>query len=675
MSINIDQFWAQCIQRGLFPLAIARGSKAPIGAGWPTWTTPVPHPGAGGVGLRCGGPDGLTAFDVDCDDADLSGRLLNAFRQVLGPDIPVRYGRRPRFLIPFFLDGQVRGHTYKLANGDLFQLIGGQFIAHGEHKDTGQPYTWEHFDSRWPRLTQEQFLQVLSEVPARAGTSIRFGTDHETCSETELTEALPRDQGEFDEGRRAAVNMMSAMTTELRGKADGRGSTIFALAGVLKFAERAGICSRAEIENAVISAGHSLDEGLGGRTLGQEIERHDALPVLRGNLIMSAIMNRRTMVEGLRNAQQAPSMTLRTGRELKLKDTVDELPWLFYQRILGGEVHLISGHSGAGKSTVVSDLCVHYLKNAAWLGAECERTEGHVVWVAAEDDYGTDRRMRYLLRNEPNAQKMADRFHTYAVQPGLAFEQGMKATVEGMKAMGMRVDLIVLDTWSASGLCFADNDTEAVAKAMSALKRVAGETGAALLVTDHLPLGGEDTWQKGNGAKSGNSGFVYRVTRKDRDTDLVSIDCGKARGCPTPKSYAGRVVSEDYGMDRKGRMTTVNVFKPEPNMKPAQAEQHAALQLAALLMGVHGTGGMVELRAGEIVLFENVASDLGGKLGGNLPPKCVMNKDVALRRFKKDGFQSLSNAGYLKQLRGGSFLAVYDPSPSSAATMTSPWSS
>src|SRR5208282_4163843 len=96
-------------------------------------------------------------------------------------------------------------------------------------------------------------------------------------------------------------------------------------------------------------------------------------------------------------------------------------------------------------------------------------------------------------------------------------------------------------------------------KAMFILKSVAKRTSAALLVTDHLPLGNEDAWQKGNGAKTGNSGFVYRVT--GGRNDYVSVDCGKARGAPKAKSYAGKIVSENYGKDAKGRTTTVNVFK------------------------------------------------------------------------------------------------------------------
>ena len=655
LPTSIQDFWTEAQKRGLFPLAIARGSKAPIGAGWSSWTSPIAHPGAGSVGLRCG-DGGLSAFDVDVSSPATAERLLSAFKSVFGPDVPVRWGRKPRFLIPFFLtDAPVQGRTFSFPDGEKLQLMGGQFVAFGNHKDTGQPYEWENWDGDWPRITAGQLQSILSEVPLRAGTSLRFSAEHETATTDELAEAVPLTQDEWQAGRDAASRYLGLLKQELLGRTGGRGSTIFALVGVLKFAEQNGMCSRQEIEDAITGAGHSLDEGLGGRTLGQEIDRQDSLPVLRGNLIMGAIMARRTLVQGVLDAQ-LPTLRARTGFELSLDDTADELPWLLYQRVLCGEVHFFTGHSGAGKSTVVSDMVVSILTARNWLDADVERTDGHVLWVAAEDDYGTERRVRHLLRQEPNARELADRFHLIRGVPA-AFEQQCIAQVDAMTAMGMRVDLIVVDTWGASGLCFADNDTESVLKAMFILKNVARRTGAAEIVMDHLPLGNEDAWQKGNGAKSGNSGFVYRVTAGKQDQ--VSIDCGKARGAPKAKSYVGKVVSENYGTDSKGRTTTVNVFKRELVIAPEQREQNAVLRLAAMLPGAT-SGGMDALRAGAIVQFQSVAADIGSTIHGEAPG-FVVNRDAAQKMFEKDGFAILLNSGHLRTMRGSPFLAVFAP--------------
>lgn len=654
---DIQSFWNTALSRGLFPLAIARNSKAPIGAGWDLWTSPIVHPGAGSIGLRCG-DRGLTAFDVDVDNPELSQRLLAAFRNVLGANVPVRWGRPNRFLIPYFLvDAPVQGRTFTFADGSHLQLMGGQFIAFGPHKDTGQNYVWENFDADWPRLTTAQVQQILSEVPLRAGTSLRFSAEHETASADELKYATPQTQDEWQAGREATVRYLGMLKHALLGKTEGRGSTIFALVGVLKFATQHGMCTRTEIEDAIIEAGHSLDEGLGGRTLGEEISRQDELPVLRGNLIMQAVMSRRTMLQGLADAQAAPTLLPRTGFEISLEDDNAELPWLLYQRTLCSEVHFFTGHSGAGKSTVVTDMAVSYLTGKAWLDADIERTEGHILWIAAEDDYGTERRVRHLLKQEPNALELALRFHLIpSVKNPMAFEADCVAQVQAMAAMNKRVDMIVLDTWGASGLCFADNDTEAVLKAMFILKNTARRTGAAMIVTDHLPMGNEDAWQKGNGAKSGNSGFVYRIT--SGRNEQVSIDCGKARGAPKAKSYTGKIVSENYGKDVKGRTTTVNVFKRTSEMTKENKEQSAVLRLAAMLPGVTAAG-MDALRAGNIVRFESVAAEIGHAVKGEVPGY-IVTKDAAKKLFE-DGLKGLMESGHLRTVHGYPFLLVYGP--------------
>jgi hypothetical protein len=661
LPTTIQEFWNVAIQRGLFPLAIGRGTKSPIGGeGWNVWTSPVPHPGAAAVGLRCG-DGGLTAFDVDTNDAALSANLLRSFRSVLGPDIPVRWGRRPRFLIPFFLRGApVQGRTYTFTNGEKLQLMGGQFVAFGPHAKTGQPYEWENWDADWPILDVGQLQQVLAQVPAIAGTSLRFGADHETASAEECAEAVPRTQDEFNAARAATSRYLGLLKQELMGKTEGRGSTIFSLVGILKFAELHGICTREEIEDAITSAGHSLTEGRGGRTLGEEIARHDQLPVLRGNLIMQAVMSRRTFLQGAIDGQLTPTLIPRTGFELSLEDSNDELPWLFHQRILCGEVHFFTGHSGAGKSTVLSDLAVQLLSGRNWLDSDVERADGHVLWVAAEDDYGTERRLRHLLRNELSAQEMADRFHLIrGVPEPLAFEQQCYATVQAMAAMGKRVDLIVLDTWGASGLCFADNDTESVLKAMFIIKNLARRTAAAFLVSDHLPMGNEEAWQKGNGAKSGNSGFMYRITMGRND--MISVDCGKARGAPKAKSYTGRIVSENYGTDRKGRITTVNVFKREHVQHTEEREQTAVLRLSGMLPGAIA-GGMSGIRDGRIVTFDSVAGEIGGRLIGHEMPTHAISSDAAEKMFGTDGVRDLKNSDHIRNVRGLSLLVVYAPS-------------
>ena len=652
-------FWNAAIQRGLFPVAIAANSKAPILEGWNVHTLPVAHPGTAAIGLRCG-DGGLTAFDVDIDDPALSSRVLAGFRTILGAGVAVRYGRKPRFLIPFYLeDAPVQGRTFTFASGEKLQLIGGQFIAYGIHPQTQQPYEWENFDAPWPRLTKAQLEWTLSQVPLYAGTSLRFSTDYEVCAEQEVASAVPQNQSEWDAGRQATERLIGQLKHDLMGRTEGRGSIIFGITGALNFAVRCTLASIEEIENAVTDAGHRLDERVGGRTLGDEIRRAGELPVLRGNSIMAAILQRRGFAQGVHDALVAPSMPLRSGFELSLEDHADELPWIVHQRILGSEVHFFTGHSGAGKSSVVSDLTYHYLVGAPWLEADIERTDGHVMWIAAEDDYGTERRMRHMLRALPNGVELAQRFHLIrgSSEP-LAFERNVMGTYDALAAMGKRIDIIVLDTWGASGLVFKDNDTSEVLKAMFILKNIGKRTGAAILITDHLPLTGEDALQKGNGAKSGNSGFMYRVTAGKNNA--VSIDCGKARGAPKAQSYAGEIMSENYGTDSKGRATTVNRFKRTANRTDGdksapRLEQELAAYLAGAVM--RGYDAMIN---GQIVPWDTVAAELGRHVKSGMLPEYASTQDTMYKLFGDHGVRELTRKDFLIRL-GPSHFGIRNP--------------
>jgi hypothetical protein len=148
------------------------------------------------------------------------------------------------------------------------------------------------------------------------------------------------------------------------------------------------------------------------------------------------------------------------------------------------------------------------------------------------------------------------------------------------------------------------------------------------------------------------------------------VDCGKARGAPKAKSYTGRIVSENYGKDVKGRTTTVNVFKRTTQETKEVKEQSAVLKLAALLPGATAAG-MDALRAGNIVRFESVAAEVGHAVKGEAPGY-VISKDAAKKLFE-DGLKSLLDSGHLRALYGFPFLTVFPPSGSVRQELTIPF--
>jgi hypothetical protein len=160
---------------------------------------------------------------------------------------------------------------------------------------------------------------------------------------------------------------------------------------------------------------------------------------------------------------------------------------------------------------------------------------------------------------------------------------------------------------------------------------------------------------------------VYRVTAGKQDQ--ISVDCGTAKGAPKAKSYIGRIVSENYGTDSKGRITTVNVFKREIVLPPEQQEQNAVMRLAAMLPGAVA-GGMNGLRAGNIVTFESV-EELGDRIDER--PGYVINKDAAAKMFERAVLKSLLDSGYIRTMRGCPFLAVFAPVNGVKHELLMPW--
>lgn len=96
------------------------------------------------VGIRTGG--GLVALDIDVLDADIVYDIIQDATIMLG-DAPVRYGRRPKALLLYRAAEEIPYRRIKFRHGSndgLVELLseGRQFVAHGIHSGTGQPYEW-----------------------------------------------------------------------------------------------------------------------------------------------------------------------------------------------------------------------------------------------------------------------------------------------------------------------------------------------------------------------------------------------------------------------------------------------------------------------------------------------------------------------------------------------------
>jgi len=384
--MTLKEFWTLALASNLFPLSIKRGDKRPIGL-WKEnlHPTPEPHPDATAVGLRCMPQDSVRAIDVDCS-CPQSAHYLSVFRRELGT-IPVRYGSRPRFIIPFRCEGNVGGEenvnentiggkTLKLPCGCKLQIISGQFVAWGEHPKAGL-YSWDDFAAPWPVLNQITLYALLSHI----GISV-IEESKEYINENDLRELVPRDDSERQLVRDFVNGELKRLVESISGKSEGRGSLIFASATALQPAVRWDVITAHDIENAVLTAGFSLGEKShsGGRTLGAEIIRgvHE-VGILISNPILLSLKARRSLIDHMSNSGTLPGCV--TTKEMSNA----QYPRLSHiaDGLIPEGLIIFTARGKIGKSYIMLTAALAVLEGGMFWGHQC--IQGDVLMYSFED--------------------------------------------------------------------------------------------------------------------------------------------------------------------------------------------------------------------------------------------------------------------------------------------------
>lgn len=381
--MNLKEFWANALDARLFPLSIGKGTKAPIGL-WRenAHPTPEPHPDAAAVGVRCLPQDGISAIDVDCTCL-AAHDYRNIFGRELG-DVPVRYGRRPKFLIPFRCDGPVEGRSLPLPCGCRVQIISGQFIAWGEHPDTRALYEWESFANPWPVLNQISLYALLSYVGVNA-----TGDAKQYVSELDLNGAAPQTDAERDNIRQYSEWRLKQLADEIRNLSEGRGIPIFNAVASVAPAVHWGVLSHDDINRTIESAGHSLNDKRGGRTLGDEVTRALDAGVLIGNPLLRKLHEYRTFIR-----QAIGGGLTEGGNTLDLLDGARFEPVKFVvEELLPEGFILFAAKPKVGKSYITLDLALSVLDGGTFWGYQC--IQGDTLTYSFED---THRRLQDRYR-------------------------------------------------------------------------------------------------------------------------------------------------------------------------------------------------------------------------------------------------------------------------------------
>lgn len=163
---------------------IALEGKAPRFKGWPQFRAEIEdvlmweEQGQPNLGLLT---ERFPAIDVDVTDKEAAVLIMQVLCEVFGMGVPLRVGRKPKFLALFRLaDTDAPNRKTKLTlvapDGSVHQIEilgkGQQFVIDGIHPDTGQAYNWVRPlvpAAELPILTEEKFSEFVAVLEAALG--------------------------------------------------------------------------------------------------------------------------------------------------------------------------------------------------------------------------------------------------------------------------------------------------------------------------------------------------------------------------------------------------------------------------------------------------------------------------------------------------------------------------
>jgi RecA-family ATPase len=191
-------------------------------------------------------------------------------------------------------------------------------------------------------------------------------------------------------------------------------------------------------------------------------------------------------------------------------------PWLIRDRIPAGKVTLLSGDGAAGKTTIALQLAVATVRGTDWLGSAIDRAGPAVFFSAEEDSDEVHRRLAAILAHHRLSFADLVGLHLHCL-PGESAVLGIagKTGIVSPTDLYLRLEkttaeiapaLIIVEA-AADVFAGNENDRSQVRQFIALLQRIAGATGAAVLLLAHPSLTGLST---GSGL-SGSTGWSNSV--------------------------------------------------------------------------------------------------------------------------------------------------------------------
>jgi KaiC/GvpD/RAD55 family RecA-like ATPase len=274
--------------------------------------------------------------------------------------------------------------------------------------------------------------------------------------------------------------------------------------------------------------------------------------------------------------------------------------------ICDGQLSVVYGESGVGKTFIVSHLAMCVALGWQWHGRDVER--GGVIYIAGEGAAGLEHRIA-ALRQHHGMHTTKDA--QFAIIPAavdfrdkIAVEETISAVKEAADRLGGRVRLIVIDTLSRAMAGGNENSPEDMGALVSAADRIRVATGAHVSFIHHS---GKDDTKGARGHSLLRAAVDTEIKIERKEGGLIVARVTKQRDLECQGIFPFKLRTVALGLDRRGKQITSCVVEraelPPPPLSDVEAE---ALQVLNSML-FEGDGARVSVgawREGVLKRFE-----------------------------------------------------------------------
>lgn len=267
----------------------------------------------------------------------------------------------------------------------------------------------------------------------------------------------------------------------------------------------------------------------------------------------------------------------------KLFDQIDPSPrkdWLVRGMFGAGELSVIYGDPGCGKSVLATDLAFHIATGVAWHNRAVSK--GAVVYVAAERSRLTERRLAALRAKhelaEPSLAILDGGFDLFST--GSDHIDRLISTVRAVADTTKEpVALIIIDTVARVIPGADENSARDIGRFAAQIEALRRETGAHVLLIHHA---GKDKTKgmRGSSALLGAADTTVFIEKREDGARVATID--KANDEGEGESFAFTLESVELFVDPETKETTtapvVVSCEPPPATKSARGSTISAIE-------------------------------------------------------------------------------------------------